>query len=333
MKGGFEIKTKKFYSSRYDRVFKTIFCNEDNPYLLEELLSRILKEQVKVVEFLRNELPVSNTEERTKIVDVLAKTNDKYIHIELNNGAPSYLHTRNFTFFADIFSSKVNRGESYDNKTFFLHIDFTYGLGMNKDEESSYYVQTENGIKYIDNFGIIEYNMDKIMKSWYNKDIEKVEQYKHLIMLDLEPNDLEELSNGDGFVESFNKEIKDLNEREMFQSLMSYEEDQRKILNTEKSLAREELAEILLEKGVSKELIEDSLNTIRETSKGKNNFPNSMSYEEYQRMLLNTKKSLAREEGQSQIIKSFIESGMTKEEISKITKISIEDIEKLLSLK
>ena len=36
---------KKFYTAKYDRVFKTIFCNEDDPTLLKELLERILKQK------------------------------------------------------------------------------------------------------------------------------------------------------------------------------------------------------------------------------------------------------------------------------------------------
>ena len=36
---------KKFYTAKYDRVFKTIFCNEDDHTLLKELLERILKQK------------------------------------------------------------------------------------------------------------------------------------------------------------------------------------------------------------------------------------------------------------------------------------------------
>ena len=43
--------------------------------------------------------------------------------------------------------------------------------------------------------------MDKIMEYWYNKNIQKVNEYKHLIMLDLKTKDLEKLSKGDDFVE------------------------------------------------------------------------------------------------------------------------------------
>ena len=75
------------------------------------------------------------------------------------------------------------------------------------------------------------------MGYWYNEDIQKVNECKHLIMLDLNTEELDKLSKGDDFVEEFNDKITELNEREAFQSAMTYEEDQRLILNTEKSIS------------------------------------------------------------------------------------------------
>ena len=66
-------KTKKFYTAKYDRVFKTILCDEDNKDLFQEFLSRLLKKKVEIIEFLRNELPVQTTLEKVKTVDVLVK--------------------------------------------------------------------------------------------------------------------------------------------------------------------------------------------------------------------------------------------------------------------
>ena len=76
---------KKFYTAKYDRVFKTILCDEDDKSLLQEFLSRLLKRKVEVIQFLRNELPVQTVLERTKTVDVLVKADQEYIHIELNS--------------------------------------------------------------------------------------------------------------------------------------------------------------------------------------------------------------------------------------------------------
>ncbi len=82
--------------------------------------------------------------------------------------------------------------------------------------------------------------MDKITDYWLNLDMEKVKEYKHLIMLDLGKDDLDKMSNGDNFVEEYEDKVIDLNNQETFRSFMSYEEDQRLIQNTEKKMAYEE---------------------------------------------------------------------------------------------
>ncbi len=230
---------KHFYTAKYDRVFKTVLCDEDNKELFQEFLSRLLKKEVEIVEFLRNELPVSTTLEKSKTVDVLVKVDDEYIHIEINGSYPNYLHIRNYIYFSTLFSKKVQRGEKYDMVTKFMHVDLTYGMN-NDNDFIEYYIQSNKGDKYLENIKIIEYNMDKIMKYWYDKNKQMVNEYKHLIMLDLNSSELDKLSKGDDFVEKFNEKITKLNEQETFQSAMTYEEDQRLILNTEKSISFDE---------------------------------------------------------------------------------------------
>jgi len=243
---------KKFYTAKYDRVFKTVLCDEDNPHLLQEFLSRVLKKKIEIVEFLRNELLVNDVLDKVKTVDVLVKADNEYIHIEINIGIPSYLHIRNFIYFSTLYSKKIKRGEKYDQSTKFIHLDFTYNMLDKKEDYLEYYVQSNNGKKYVDNIKIIEYNMDKIMEYWYNGDIQKVNEYKHLIMLDLETKDLKKMSKGDDFVEEVNKKVTELNERETFQSAMTYEEDQKLILNTEKHISFNEG----IEQGAKEEKIE-----------------------------------------------------------------------------
>ena len=63
----------KFYTAKFDCVFKTIFCDEDNPSLLKKLLERIFKKKIESIEFLRSELPVVSTDDKSKTVDLLAK--------------------------------------------------------------------------------------------------------------------------------------------------------------------------------------------------------------------------------------------------------------------
>lgn len=206
---------------------------------------------------MRNELSVSTTIEKVKVVDVLVRVDGEYTHIELNGASLNYLHIRNFVYFSTLYSRKVQRGEEYDIITKFIHIDLTYGMNSEKDE-IRYYVQSSEGEKYLENIEIIEYNMDKIMSYWYNEVIQKVNEYKHLIMLDLEKKGLKKLSKGDDFVEKFEDKLTRLNETETFQSAMTYEQDQKLILNTEKRISYNEGSkEKQLE--IAKSMIKDNI--------------------------------------------------------------------------
>ncbi len=93
--------------------------------------------------------------------------------------------------------------------------------------------------------------MDKITNYWYNSDVDKVNKYKHLIMLDLDQNDLDEMSNGDDLVKEYEDKVTDLNNQETFRSFMTYEEDQRLIQNTEKKMAYEDGISQGIEQGIS----------------------------------------------------------------------------------
>ena len=107
--------------------------------------------------------------------------------------------------------------------------------------------------------------MDKITDYWYNLDMEKVKEYKHLIMLDLDQNDLKEMSNGDDFVEAYEDKVTDLNNQETFRSFMSYEEDQELIQNTEKAMAYEEGTKNGVSQGIEQRNIEIAKNMLKDT--------------------------------------------------------------------
>ena len=107
------------------------------------------------------------------MIDALVKVDNQYIHIELNSQNQAYLRNRNFSFFTGIYSKKTKAGEDYINLEDFIHIDLTYGLSQNLREREVYYMMNERKEKYVENFKIIEYNMDKIMKFWYSLDINR----------------------------------------------------------------------------------------------------------------------------------------------------------------
>ena len=102
---------KKYYTARYDIVFKSVFAREDSKGLMKSFLEKILNIKIERLTFLNNELVVYSVDERRKTVDVLVKTKDNYFHIEVNTETEKYLHNRNFAFFTKRFSSVTRRGE------------------------------------------------------------------------------------------------------------------------------------------------------------------------------------------------------------------------------
>ena len=102
------------------------------------------------------------------------------------------------------------------------------------------------------------------MKFWYSKDEKMINEYKYLIMLDLEPNDLKHLSN-DRLVGKFMSDLEKLNEDPKFREYMSKEEDTRKCHNTELRIAREAgITEANIE--TAKKLLRMKLGTLEEIS-------------------------------------------------------------------
>ena len=102
---------KKFYTAKYDRVFKTIICNEDNTIYLKKILESILKEEIEEIKILKNEIGLGNVSDRLKIVDLLVKIRNKYVHVELNKTYKETIKYRNYIYFSSIISNKTKKGK------------------------------------------------------------------------------------------------------------------------------------------------------------------------------------------------------------------------------
>ena len=223
-----EVVSDKFYTGRYDRVFKKIFVNESDYHLMEALLSECLESKVKVIKYLYPELPVENVNEKEKKLDVLVEIEGRRVIVELNTEG-SGIRLRNFNYFTSYYSSRVERGEEYrGNKTEYILIDLSYNLSKNSPIKREYYVEDSEGNKYVENFKIIEFNMDKITNLCYDEfERGEREQYRYLMMLDLDKNKLDEVSKKDDIVKEYMDKVVELNNDKDFKYVISAEEDAR----------------------------------------------------------------------------------------------------------
>ena len=266
-------------------------------YILIVSLTEIYKIEIKNVEKLRENIHIKGM--RT---DLSLNTNIGYINVEINSNPEEYVHPRNFSYLADTYSHATKVGETYNQDIKYIQINLSYGFMLtegnklkknpiDKEKIRIYEVMDESGKKFIENFTIYEINMDYFLNLWYNKDTEEIKKEKILIMLGLDKNSLEELSENDKVVSKYMKEVNTINEDPEFREYISYEEDMRKIQNTLFNKGMEQGIEKGIEKGM-----EQGINS-RNIEIAKNLMQNGVDIET--------------------IIKS---TGLSKEEINKLKK-------------
>ena len=235
---------EKFFTSKYDRVFRSIFIDDDDHHLLEALLSKCLDKDVKIIKLLKTELGVNSTKERVKRLDLIVETNGEKINVELNTSFNNATRVRNFNYFTSFYSSNTQIGEIYDYKTDFIHLDLSYQMGTSAPLIDEYYVYSKKyDNKYVDNFKLIVFNMDKIMKFWYDNNEKMIKKYDLFMMLDLnkeELSSLRKISSNKVIINEYTKKVCKLNEDYDFLAPISAEQDYIMLMNTEKQMAVEE---------------------------------------------------------------------------------------------
>ena len=282
----------EFYTCRNDRAFKEVFLKPDNSDLLKALLEFILKIKIDKLEIKKTELLSGNVNIKDKRVDAIVHTGNKKIEIEINSQNKDYLHTRSTAYICNIYQSNASVGDTYNEDTDIIQVNLTWGLGRNNDEMKIYKIMNEKGELYVKNFIIYEINMDYYDKIWYSKNEEEIKKNQYMIMLDLDKKELENMPK-DKIVDKYITNVTIVNDDPEFQKYMSEEEDKKKIQNSLLSEAKEE--------GISQGYTSGINDGI---SKGKN------------------KKSI-------EIAKNMLKKNMSIEDISDITGLSIEEINKL----
>ena len=281
-----------FYTCRNDHAFKEVFLKPDNSDLLKALLEFILKIKIDKLEIKKTELLSGNVNIKDKRVDAIVHTGNKKIEIEINSQNKDYLHTRSTAYICNIYQSNASVGDTYNEDTDIIQVNLTWGLGRNNDEMKIYKIMNEKGELYVKNFIIYEINMDYYDKIWYSKNEEEIKKNQYMIMLDLDKKELKNMPK-DKIVDKYITNVTIVNDDPEFQKYMSEEEDKKKIQNSLLSEAKEE--------GISQGYTSGINDGI---SKGEN------------------KKSI-------EIAKNMLKKNMSIEDISDITGLSIEEINKL----
>ncbi len=286
------IEEEKYYTCRYDRVFKDVFLDPKDDSLLKGLLESILKVKINHITLQNTELREGSAYLRRKNLDALLDTNEGIINIEINTSTDHYINTRNYAYLSRIYVNHTLKGDNYNEKEKFIQINFSYNLN-DTEYYRIYHVQDEKKKTYIHNLEIYEFNMDKYVKLWYTEDKEKIEENKYLIMMDLPKKELEKFSLKDKVVSKYMNKLNRINEDPAFLNIIDYEQDNKMIMNS----IKEQYMEEGLAEGRQKGLTEGR------------------------------QKGLT--EGVLTVAKKMLKSGVSLEEISKYTDLPIDKLKEL----
>ena len=231
----------KFYTAKNDNVFKAIFCDKKDTFLLKTLIERCLKTKIELIEIHSPEKIKENIYAKGQRLDVLVKADNKLINIEVNSGYYEALHRKSFGYIGGKYSEEVKVGESYLDMGDIIQINFTWELPKKYPILGEYpSIDVKTGIQFVDNFNIYEYNMDKIKELWYSGD----KEYEFLAIFDFDKEELKKVGIGDKYMTEFKKKVESLNNNKRYKEFLSAEEDMRKTNNTFKEIGRREGAEI-----------------------------------------------------------------------------------------
>ena len=292
----------KWYSGKYDRAFKEVMLKENNKDILKALLEKILNVTIDELQILNVENLLGNVHVKSQRLDLNLKTNVGRINVEVNSTNYEYVKVRNLAYLFDIYSHSTLVGEQYDINTKYIQINLSYKLGKNNDPIDIYEIKNNKGKNLVDNFFVYVVNMDYYMNLWYTKNKREIDNNLVIVMLGLEKEELLNLSRKDGMVLKYMEELNKVNEEPEFREYMSLEEDQRKIYNT----FRKERDDAFKERDDAFKLLDESLKEKNETIKK------------------------AKKEKET-IVKNMLDSNMSIEDISKITELSIDEVNQIIN--
>ena len=306
----------QFYTAKNDIVFKAVMVR--NERVLRRLLEVILEIDIDEIILLDKEILPSRLMGKNRIVDLLVKSGNKMINVELNASKKYYHNYRNASYLFGIYNDAIDRSEEYETlaEKEFIGINLSYEMRKKALMEEVFYLQSKDRNRFIENFKIIEFNVDKIEKNWYTLSELKKERYKYIMMLDLEEERLSEFCRGDEVMEEFRKEVKRINKDERYSFFLSEEEDAEKLRKTEE-LIRKRKEEKREQRREQRRILQDQ--KIEELEKQKNEMQKQN--DEIQKQNDEMQKQL------NNSVKKLIELNVDVNDISKTLDIPVSKVE------
>ena len=284
---------KKLLTAKYEVIFMyTVVKNEK---ILKLLIEQILNRKYNEFIILNSNLIKDNINNIGQKLDLLIKADDEYINVELNSKYNKYIKERNLLY---VFKLCLDKSEK-DKQTLkgnVKQININFGR-KSKGIEDIAVVNLMNNKKVTTKIEIKNLNVDFYIKKYYNN-YKLTKEEELYVMLGLELEELNKLSERNEIVKEFKKSVEEANKDELVVKWFTPEQEREMRENYIRSEAEE--------KGMKRGINEGKKVGIAEGKKAG---------------IL---------EGLLQTAKNMLDAGMNIETISKLTGLSVKKIKDML---
>ena len=224
------------------------------PNILKPLLEHILEKEIIELEILNPNLIQDYFRLRGQRLDLLVKTKDEIINVELNTNYSEEILIRNLHYIFKLASENTERGNKYKVKNKIVQINLNF---INSKYEKCEYLlyDKKHEIELTDYIKICNIGIDKYIKNYYNNSKKFTKGEELVIMLDLDKKELEELSEKSDIVDNFKEDVIKANEDKLIVEWISREEEQK------------QYEEVMYEKGLNQGITQGIEQTKQENAK------------------------------------------------------------------
>ena len=252
-----QVGEDKFFTLKFDAVFKTVLINEKFKPLMNKMLSDILEEPIEIIGYYPPEMPSQNFNAKSNRLDIVAETKDhKLVNIEINSEHNKYVQLRNLLFYTAMYTQTIKIGRKNFTEINTVQVNLNFGQSKNKPLKRVSHIRYDDTNEiFSDTFKIVDVNVDKYKSLWYDKNIKGELDHIYIVMLAAGKNELIELGKQDEMVEEVKDIMIRLNDNGTFTRLISEEEEKEYFKQMELNDAREE--------GEQKGALEEKRNMVR----------------------------------------------------------------------
>ena len=213
----------KYYTAKSEVVFMYVALKAYT--ILKRIIEFTIDKEIEEITILNPNLITDNINSRIQKLDLLIKTKNEYINIELNSNFGNLTKIRNLLYLFKIMLSQAEKGKNiYDLniKTIQININFNSKI---KEKEVLGLCDLESKQPVTDFFKIYNIYVDSYVEKYYNNNKQFENGEEIIIMLGLEKEELAELAQRSEIVMEYKKLVDEVNEDKSLFKWFSQEEE------------------------------------------------------------------------------------------------------------